>query len=116
MKSKLIGFLKAKYKDNKDIRFLDGKGWNADLYNRKTRIHIKITSQNDGDMEDDRQTQDFYELYIYKGFSNDIRNNRFIGREYSDKTEDYNSAIEIIDSILLKYTFKRESGIWMTWL
>ena len=24
MKSKLIGFLKAKYKDNKDIIFLDG--------------------------------------------------------------------------------------------
>ena len=106
MKSKLIGFLKAKYKDNKDIRFLDGKGWNADLYNRKTRIHIKITSQNDGDMKDDRQIQDFYELYIYKGFSNDIRNNRFIGREYSDKIEDYNSAIEIIDSILLKYTLE----------
>lgn len=53
-------------------------------------------------MKDDRQIQDFYELYIYKGFSNDIRNNRFIGREYSDKTEDYNSVIEVIDSILLK--------------
>ena len=55
--------LETKYKDNKDIIFLDGKGWNADLHNRRTRVHIKITSQNDGDMKDDRQIQDFYDIF-----------------------------------------------------
>ena len=35
MKSKLIGFLKAKYKDNKDIKFLDGKGKFAEVLNNE---------------------------------------------------------------------------------
>lgn len=101
MKSELRKLLKEKYKNHKYIRFADGKGWNVDIYNRKTKINIKIIVSNvyyttqDGNKDDD-----FYEFFIYKGNNDDLRKNKFTGREYSQPLSDYNKAINIISNIL----------------
>lgn len=102
MKKILIKLISEKYKDNKNIRILDGKGWNMDIYNRKTKIGIKIIDTNiDCCMVDSRCDDDFYEIYVYEGLSPNLRDNKFINRYYSSPKQDYYSALQIIDNILL---------------
>lgn len=101
MKKELKLLLSEKYKSHKSIRIIDGKGWNVDLYNKDTRINIKIIDSNiDCSQADSRDDDDFYEFYVYKGFSDDLRNNQFVSKEYSKPRSDYESAIEVIQKII----------------
>lgn len=104
-KVELIKLLKERYKDNQDIKFLDGKGWKVDLFNKKNRINIKITTDNCDGISDTISNQNFYEIYVYKGISDDIRENVFISRKYSEDLKNFSSVMDIIDNILLKALF-----------
>jgi len=101
MRKELLRELKEIYKDNNKIKVYDFNGWNVHIKSIDKNISIWIENSNiNCSQTDNRDDNDFYEIYIYEGLHDDLRQNKFIDRKYSRPRSDYKTVIKIIKKII----------------
>jgi hypothetical protein len=101
MRKELLRQLKEIHKNNQQIRIYDFNGWNVHIKNINKNISIWIESSDINCNMVDGENNNFYEIYVYRGLQDDLRENEFIKEYYSNDIYDYKSAIKLINEIIM---------------